>query len=101
MFILSWMGDLLMVAPWVAFIISGVFLGMWFKSRRRTLLVTGILWDLYGIYEFLMYFRILCSGECNIRIDLLLIYPLLLLLSLISLLLFIRHPSPRAANVKH
>jgi hypothetical protein len=29
----------------------------------------------------MMKWRILCSGECNIRIDLLGIYPLLLLLS--------------------
>jgi len=29
---------------------------------------------LYGIYEYQAE-RILCSGECNIRIDLLVIYP--------------------------
>jgi len=31
-----------------------------------------------------MYFRILCSGECNIRIDLLLIYPALLTLTVVA-----------------
>ena len=29
-----------------------------------------------------MYARILCSGECNIRVDLLLIYPILLIVTL-------------------
>ena len=38
----------------------------------------------------LMYLRILCSGECNIRIDLLLIYPMLLMLSVLALLMFWR-----------
>lgn len=28
--------------------------------------------------------RLLCSGECNIRVDLLLLYPALLLLSLVA-----------------
>jgi hypothetical protein len=30
----------------------------------------------------LMYARILCSGECNIRVDLLLIYPILLIVTI-------------------
>jgi hypothetical protein len=33
---------------------------------------------LYAVYETAMRLRWLCSGECNIRVDLLLIYPLLL-----------------------
>jgi hypothetical protein len=32
-----------------------------------------------------MYARIACSGECNIRIDLLLLYPFLLIGTLIAL----------------
>lgn len=32
-----------------------------------------------------MQIRVLCSGECNIRVDLLLIYPILLTLTLASL----------------
>ena len=41
-------------------------------------IVTG-LWMLYGLYEYLMFRRVLCSGDCNIRVDLVLIYPFLLL----------------------
>jgi hypothetical protein len=31
-----------------------------------------------------MKWRILCSGECNIRVDLLLIYPALVVLSILA-----------------
>ncbi|MEO8158828.1 MAG: hypothetical protein ABI648_13605 [Betaproteobacteria bacterium] len=47
-------------------------------SQIRLSLVTGVLWIIYGVYEYLMQARVLCSGECNIRVDLLLIYPFLL-----------------------
>lgn len=50
----------------------------WRASKRRVLLNLAILWVAYALYEYLMYARILCSGECNIRVDLLLIYPPLL-----------------------
>jgi hypothetical protein len=53
-------------------------------------LFSGFLWILYDIYEYVMYTRILCSGECDIRVDLLLIYPLLVGLSLASTLLYYR-----------
>ncbi|MGH7463155.1 MAG: hypothetical protein ACREMA_19275, partial [Longimicrobiales bacterium] len=41
----------------------------------------GIAWLACGAYESLMQARILCSGECTIRVDLLLIYPALLVLT--------------------
>jgi hypothetical protein len=44
-----------------------------------------VAWGAYAVYELLMNARILCSGECNIRVDLLLIYPLLLALSVPAL----------------
>jgi len=37
-----------------------------------------------------MHRRWLCSGECNIRVDLLLLYPLLILLSLAAAVLAVR-----------
>ena len=39
----------------------------------------------YCVYEYLMYARVLCSGECNIRVDLLLAYPALAILGSASL----------------
>jgi hypothetical protein len=37
-----------------------------------------------------MKLRILCSGECNIRVDLLLLYPVLLLLTVVSIVVIVR-----------
>lgn len=53
-------------------------------TRNRLVVITGVLWILYGIYEYLMQIRVLCSGECNIRVDLLLIYPILLIYTIAS-----------------
>lgn len=53
-------------------------------TRRRLVLGAGIVWLLYLAYEYGMRWRILCSGECNIRVDLLLLYPALLALSIFA-----------------
>lgn len=63
-----------LVALAVALILSAA----WCFTRRRAAAVLALLWLGYAAYEFLMYRRVLCSGECNIRVDLLLIYPILL-----------------------
>jgi hypothetical protein len=49
------------------------------RSRRRLAVGVGIAWLVYGLYEFGMKQRWLCGGECNIRIDLLVIHPVLLI----------------------
>jgi hypothetical protein len=49
-----------------------------------------LLWLIYGIYEYGMKLRLLCTGECNIRLDLFLIYPLLLCVSLLAVLAFVK-----------
>ena len=68
-----------MLAPGiVALVLSGIFIALWLTTRAPGAAVAGIAWLLYAPYELLMYARVLCSGECNIRVDLLLIWPLLL-----------------------
>ena len=52
--------------------------------RQQTLRGIGIMWLLYAAYETGMHQRWLCSGECNIRIDLLIIYPVLALTLLVA-----------------
>lgn len=69
-------------APWLALVPAGVFAALGYRSRRWMPWITAILWLLYAVYEMAMKRRILCTGECNIRVDLLLLYPLLLLLSI-------------------
>jgi hypothetical protein len=67
--------------PFLAAIAGALLLGLGRASRRRTALTVGWLWVLYALYETAMHRRWLCSGECNIRIDLLVIYPVLLVAS--------------------
>lgn len=78
------------IAPWLAFVVSLAFLFLYRLARFPLIGGTSAAWALYGAYEYLMYFRILCSGECNIRLDLLLIYPALMLLSVIAVIRFAR-----------
>lgn len=79
---------MLIIFPFGATIVGAMFLWMFYKLKVKTCAFTGVLWILYSVYEYLMYARILCTGECNIRIDLLMIYPLLLFLSVLSIVLF-------------
>jgi formate hydrogenlyase subunit 3/multisubunit Na+/H+ antiporter MnhD subunit len=64
--------------PILAAGIGIVLLGLGRRSARRLAVGAGVLWLLYAVYELGMKQRWLCSGECNIRIDLLVIYPVLL-----------------------
>ncbi|MGH9258911.1 MAG: hypothetical protein ACRD08_03280 [Acidimicrobiales bacterium] len=68
--------------PWLALIPAALFYRLSRGSGRRLASATALAWALYALYEYAMLRRWLCSGECNIRIDLLLIYPVLLIASL-------------------
>jgi hypothetical protein len=76
------MGDLLIPRPWLALIPALVYAALYLVSQRRFVLVVAAAWCLYAAMEFGNYMRWTCSGDCNIRIDLLLIYPVLILLSI-------------------
>ena len=80
--------------PWLALLPAGGFLAGGLMLKVKPWLVTGAAWLAYAIYEFAVSARLICSGECNIRVDLLLIAPLLLLASAFALLrpLFRRRP---------
>jgi hypothetical protein len=67
--------------PWLAAVIGLLLAALYASVPSRTLLVAAMVWILYAAYEEMMRRRVLCSGECNIRVDLLLIYPLLLALT--------------------
>ncbi len=72
--------------PLLAVLPGVVFLGLYRLSRRRWPIYPAIAWLLYAAYELGMQRRWLCTGECNIRVDLLLMYPALALLSVIGLI---------------
>jgi hypothetical protein len=77
--------SILIEHPWLAVVPAILFFVLFRTSHRRMVLLVALLWLAYPPYEYAMKLRILCSGECNIRIDLLLIYPALILSSLVRL----------------
>ncbi|HEU5185680.1 MAG TPA: hypothetical protein VFU01_13995 [Gemmatimonadaceae bacterium] len=89
-------------APWLALIASVLFGAAYWKTRVGGAAVAGALWLLYFLYEEGMRRRILCSGECNIRVDLLLIYPVLLGISIAAIIVARRrsrsHGAPSPSN---
>ena len=73
-----------------------LLLGLYLLSKSRFVLIVALLWAGYVPYEYGMKLRILCSGECNIRVDLLLIYPALAILSVVALIVsFVSRRSDR------
>ena len=93
MILVRWMG-IFAGYPWLILIPIALFFFIGIAAKARFATATAILWLIYGMYEWMMYARILCSGDCNIRIDLLFIYPVLLLLSLTALIVY----APRALH---
>lgn len=64
-------------------LLPAVFFGLlvgW--TRRKATLAAAIAWISYWLYETGVSTGLLCSGDCAIRADLLLIAPVLLALSL-------------------
>jgi hypothetical protein len=84
--------DIFIRAPWLAFAVGAIFFALSWSTGSKLLITASTAWFLYGVYEYLMRFRVLCSGECNIRIDLLLIYPILLILSIIAVVMLVKRP---------
>lgn len=79
--------------PLAALLFATVFALVWYFRRRPLTGWAACAWAGYAVYEYLMYTRVLCSGECNIRVDLLLIYPALLGLSVLALIKAAGKPS--------
>jgi uncharacterized membrane protein len=72
--------------PWLALVVAGLLAVLWRRTRGKAAAWAALLWAGYAGYEYLMFARVLCSGECNIRVDLVLIYPLLLLVSVVAII---------------
>jgi hypothetical protein len=74
--------------PFLALIPAALLAAAYAKCGKALALVAALAWLAYCPYEYAMKLRILCSGECNIRVDLLLLYPLLLALSVLGSIAF-------------
>jgi hypothetical protein len=55
------------------------------RQPRPGVIVAAIVWLLYAVYEFLIGNGTLCDANCNIRVDLILIWPLLGIASLFGI----------------
>jgi len=82
--------------PFLALLPAAVFGFLFWRCRKPLVLVAAVAWLAYFAYEQAISWRILCAGECNIRVDLLLFYPLLALLSALAVVAYVR--SARRAN---
>jgi hypothetical protein len=71
--------------PLGAFIPAAAFAAGFAWTRRALPLAAAIAWALYATLETLNKARITCSGECNIRVDLLVIYPALWIVSIAAI----------------
>lgn len=76
--------------PILAAAFGVVLLALFGISRQTAVGVAAVAWVGYGGYELAMKLRWLCTGECNIRVDLLLIYPVLLVITLAGTVSFLR-----------
>jgi hypothetical protein len=76
--------------PWLALLPALAFIAIGYWSHRTAAWVAAVAWLLYSAYETAMKRRSLCSGECNIRVDLLLLYPILLVLSIAAVVSAVR-----------
>jgi hypothetical protein len=81
--------------PWLAAIVGLAFIVLGKGFNRRWVLGAGIAWLAYAAYETAMHQRWLCTGECNIRVDLILIFPFLLLISAAAAFSLIRARRPQ------
>ena len=75
----------LILHPYIALIPAIIFGIIYYRLRKKILGFTASTWILYFIYETLNLLRITCSGDCGIRADLVLIYPLLIILTMVSI----------------
>ena len=78
--------DILIRHPWIAALVALLLAWLARRSDSRPAILAAVLWLAYGTYEALMHYRVLCAQDCNIRIDLLAIYPLLLGVTLYGLI---------------
>ena len=83
--------------PLAAFVPAAIFGALYYGKRRTGILVAALCWAGYAILETLNKARITCSGECNIRVDLLVIYPVLWIVSITAVVLLLRAKKPRGA----
>ena len=65
------------------------------QRPRLAVIVSGILWLLYAVYEHLVATGVLCDANCNIRVDLVFFFPILGLATFWAYQSYMGRPGPR------
>ena len=70
--------------PLLAAVPGAVFVALFAVSRKLLVLTAAAAWLAYLPYEYAMKLRLLYTGDCNIRLDLMVLYPVLLIVSVVG-----------------
>ena len=65
-----------MLVAIIALVVAGMLFWLWRRSGRAIVLTAAIVWLAYPMWEFALQ---IFAPEVNIRVDLLLFYPILLI----------------------
>jgi hypothetical protein len=65
------------------------------QRPRLAVIVSGILWLLYAVYERLVATGVLCDANCNIRVDLVFFFPILGLATFCAYQSYMGRPIPQ------
>ena len=83
--------------PLLAAVIGILFVTLGRVLHRSLATAAGVMWIIYSLWEFAIKQRWVCRGDCDIRADLIFIYPLLILGSVAAVVgLVIKPRQPRA-----
>jgi hypothetical protein len=66
----------------IALVVAGMLFWLWRRSGRAIVLVAAIVWLAYPLWEFALQ---IFAPEVNIRVDLLLFYPILLITGVLGI----------------
>lgn len=71
-------------------VVAAILLKLGWRPRCPAMVVAGGLWSVYAVYEALVANGVLCDEKCNIRVDLLLLIPILFGMTLYGVLMYRR-----------
>jgi hypothetical protein len=64
------------------------------QRPRPAVIVAAVLWLLYAVYEYFIATGVLCDANCNIRVDLVLFFPILAIATVLAYRSYMGLPSP-------
>jgi hypothetical protein len=72
----------------VALVVAGL------QRPRPAVIVAAIVWLLYAVYEYFVATGVLCDADCNIRVDLVLFFPVLGIVTFYAYRAYVGRPAP-------